>query len=290
MTSSSRGLPKASTEIVSASEATAFARAFRGMWPQPVADEQAYLSGLAQLFSTMERRQVDAISDPRSGFPSIHKFPPSIAEIQEWISPVNKFTPAEPTVHYGPNFTQERLSKEARGEIEGPKLTLEERKAIVVNILGYDPLKTRVEQPCFIPPPPKVNVSDFPDGPASVIGWTIFKAPSFDRRPDQQTAQEQQQPLNTADLDAQTIDAILDEIQNGHPSGYKYSNADIARDLAGWKAVIRHAPGIGSSKAKQMIAAWLKSGVLVSGPYTNPSGQKGAWGLFVDDARRPNAI
>jgi hypothetical protein len=39
-----------------------------------------------------------------------------------------------------------------------------DRKALVIAELGYDPAKPRRERPCFTPPLPEVDISDFPDG------------------------------------------------------------------------------------------------------------------------------
>lgn len=173
---SSNNSAEASTEILTGREAAKFARAFRGMWPQPVADEKGYLVALAQIFAFKPREQIEAICRPSSGFTRIHKFPPSLADIQEWISPRNKFEPAEPEYSPGPNFTQERLAREAdtarlQGPAEPEEVRLAKRKAFVIRELGYDPIKKRVEAPCFIPPPPSVDISDFPDGSATVANW-----------------------------------------------------------------------------------------------------------------------
>jgi hypothetical protein len=46
----------------------------------------------------------------------------------------------------------------------GPMLSPENRKTFVIGVLGYDPTKPRKERPCFTPPNPSVDISDFPDG------------------------------------------------------------------------------------------------------------------------------
>ena len=108
------------------------------MWPQAsVHSEEEYLLGLAKFFTSLPRWQVDAICNPTAGFITLHKFPPSIAEIHEWTKPRETPDLRSAPPFPGPNFTYS-------GDIPHPsKLSLEERKAFVIRELGYDPIKQR---------------------------------------------------------------------------------------------------------------------------------------------------
>jgi hypothetical protein len=140
-------LEQRSTETPSGIEAAQYARRFRGMWPQGnVHSEEGYLAGIAQFFTALPRWQVDAICNPTGGFMSIHKFPPSIAEIHEWTKPPekpeNKFLPKY-EYNPGPNFTQERLRREEKSEVDrfNKPGNEEYRRKVVANAMaGGEPL------------------------------------------------------------------------------------------------------------------------------------------------------
>jgi hypothetical protein len=119
LTNSSRDLAQPSTETPSGTEAAQYARRFRGMWPQGIHSEEGYLAGLAQFFMTLPRSQVDAICNPTAGFITLHKFPPTIAEIHEWTKPHEPADLSSAPPFPGRNFTQERLAEEAAMRAQG---------------------------------------------------------------------------------------------------------------------------------------------------------------------------
>lgn len=103
------------------------------MWPQGVHSDEGYLSGVAQFFMSLPRWQVDAICNPTGDFMKHYKFPPSIAEIDEWTRPVehvNKFEPPPREYNPGPNFTRQRLATEEemrKQGIEPPEIVYKSR-------------------------------------------------------------------------------------------------------------------------------------------------------------------
>jgi hypothetical protein len=91
------------------------------------------------------------------------------------------------------------------------------------------------------------------------------------------------------DLDAERINRILDKIDAGLPDGNRYSGARSAKKRAAWKVIVEEMPEKAEAQAREIIRAWLKSGLLVSREYENPIDRKSAEGLFVDPAKRPIA-
>ena len=91
------------------------------------------------------------------------------------------------------------------------------------------------------------------------------------------------------DLDAERINRILDKIDAGMPDGNRYSDAPRATRRAAWKVIIEEMPDKTEAQAREIIRTWVKTGVLVSRTYENPTDRKSAEGLFVDAAKRPTA-
>ncbi len=82
--------------------------------------------------------------------------------------------------------------------------------------------------------------------------------------------------------------AILTDLEAGLPDGNRYSNHHNAADRAAWRIVTKHVPDKAEGPARQIIAAWIRNGVLVCRDYDNPTRRKPAQGLFVDPAKRPS--
>jgi hypothetical protein len=86
------------------------------------------------------------------------------------------------------------------------------------------------------------------------------------------------------------INAILDEIEAGTPDGLRYSAGNRADERAVWRAVQRHVPELTAPSCRKVIKRWMETGLLIHGPYDNPKAKgKKAWGLFVDNSKRPGA-
>lgn len=112
-----------------------------------------FVTLLVEHLETYDLRQLDQLVNPKTGIQTVSKFLPTIAEIVEFFH-AREFV--APRSGHGPNLT-------GAAEPDPRKLTtLEERKAFVIRELGYDPAKIRPSRACFIPPPPTVDISDFP--------------------------------------------------------------------------------------------------------------------------------
>jgi hypothetical protein len=89
------------------------------------------------------------------------------------------------------------------------------------------------------------------------------------------------------------LNAILTEIdrgmtdEDGNPTGRRYSNAPAAKDRAAWPVVLRHYPGKPEGACREIIHAWLTSGLLYVEDYDDPKQRRPQQGLLVDDKKRP---
>jgi hypothetical protein len=88
-------------------------------------------------------------------------------------------------------------------------------------------------------------------------------------------------------LSADIQNAILDTIEVGLPNGCRYSDSSAAKDRAAWKAVTKHAPDKNETQGREIIKAWIKSGVLKSDDYEDPERREKVKGLFVNAEKRP---
>jgi hypothetical protein len=103
-----------------------------------------------------------------------------------------------------------------------------------------------------------------------------------------QTIERWTPPELFADLDKARIWRILDQIDAGLPDGERYSSAASAGDhRAAWRVVSDHCPGKSEAACRQVIAKWLKSGLLVVRDYKSEGQRKDRSGLWVDNTKRP---
>jgi len=72
------------------------------------------------------------------------------------------------------------------------------------------------------------------------------------------------------------------------PNGRKYSPGTTATDRAAWKVVVEHLPNKTEAQAREIIAKWLQSGLLVSDDYDDPVIRKPRKGLRVNHMKRPS--
>jgi hypothetical protein len=91
-----------------------------------------------------------------------------------------------------------------------------------------------------------------------------------------------------SDLPSDLLNCILTVIDNGLPDGTRYSDHSRADDRAAWRVVHKHAPQKTEKQAKEILKAWLKSGLLYSCEYHNPVTRKPVNGLRVDPVKRPS--
>jgi hypothetical protein len=103
-----------------------------------------------------------------------------------------------------------------------------------------------------------------------------------------QTVEPWTPPDTWSGLNSLLLNQILTDIDTGLPDGNRYTDAPNAVDRAGWRVVIKHAPAKSEADARQIIKAWVKSGLLVPLEYDNPLTRKPVKGLRVDNAKRPS--
>jgi AAA domain-containing protein len=90
-----------------------------------------------------------------------------------------------------------------------------------------------------------------------------------------------------ADLDVELLNRILTEIAEGLDDGNYYSDGPNVGDRAAWQVVHRLASEKSEAQCREVIRAWIDSGLLVRFDYRNPQTRKKVFGLKVDDAKRP---
>jgi hypothetical protein len=104
-----------------------------------------------------------------------------------------------------------------------------------------------------------------------------------------QTVEPWKPPDLWADLPPRTLNVILDEIARGLPDGQRYSAAASAgKDRAAWRVVQRHYPTKTEGQCREIINAWVKTGLLITEEYDDPVQRRPLKGLSVDDAKRPS--
>jgi hypothetical protein len=103
-----------------------------------------------------------------------------------------------------------------------------------------------------------------------------------------QVAEPWSPPDLWAGTDAILLNRILTEIDTGAGDGNFYTVSKGGSDRAAWRVVQRFAPHKTDAQCRQIIAAWLKSELLITFEYDNPSTRKPVVGLKVDSSKRPN--
>jgi hypothetical protein len=102
-------------------------------------------------------------------------------------------------------------------------------------------------------------------------------------------------PSTWADTTAQGLNAILNDIErgltdhDGKSTGQRYTNAPKSPERAIWPVVQKHYPDKPEGACREIINAWLATGLLYSQDYDDPVQRKQRKGLFVDATKRPGA-
>jgi hypothetical protein len=94
-------------------------------------------------------------------------------------------------------------------------------------------------------------------------------------------------PETWGGLDAVLLNRILTAIDEGAGGGNFYTHSGPATDRAAWEVVCRLAPQKSEAQAREVISAWIKSGLLIKFDYVSPTTRKSVKGLKVDDEKRP---
>lgn len=89
------------------------------------------------------------------------------------------------------------------------------------------------------------------------------------------------------DVSSEVLNRVLDDIAKGLDDGRRYSNAPAATDRQVWPVVQQHCTDKTEAQCRQIIGAWLDSGLLFPDDYDDPLQRRKRKGLFVNDAKRP---
>jgi hypothetical protein len=104
---------------------------------------------------------------------------------------------------------------------------------------------------------------------------------------DEVQAIETWQPPNIwQGIDDDVVSKILTDIEKGLEDGNRYTDTPTAKERAAWPVVVRHAK-IDEGPAREIIKAWLKTGMLYREDYQNPTTRKSVSGLRVDQTKKP---
>jgi hypothetical protein len=115
-----------------------------------------------------------------------------------------------------------------------------------------------------------------------IIGVQLGNSTELYPRGDEVPAAEPWQPPDIwRDLSTTVINRILDDMEAGPAEGRRYSHWNRTEDRAAWRIVSQHYPSANEKQARNIIATWLKSGMIESRDYDDPVARKRRSGLFV---------
>jgi AAA domain len=137
----------------------------------------------------------------------------------------------------------------------------------------------------------KVNITEKSGKPTwfRVIGVPIGNATTEYPAGDTIQVVEPWQPPNTwAGISPVTLNLVLGEIDQGLANGQRYSSEGPAKARAAWLVVARYCPTKPEGQCREIIRAWLKSGLLYTLDYEDPVDRKPGKGLYVDAAKKPS--
>jgi hypothetical protein len=102
-----------------------------------------------------------------------------------------------------------------------------------------------------------------------------------------QVAEPWNPPDTWAGLDNRTLNIILDAIDKGMADGERFSASPAARTRHAWRVVQQFAQNKTDKQCREIIAKWVKTGLLVEEEYHSPTRHEDQKGLRVVDAKRP---
>jgi hypothetical protein len=137
----------------------------------------------------------------------------------------------------------------------------------------------------------KVNIAP-PSGEAAwykLVGVRLDNGtPDYPAGDDVQTVVPWHPPKTWDGVSSAQLNAVLDEIEVGLPNGQRYSDAGPAKTRAAWPVVQRHCPSRTEPQCRQIVNAWVESGVLFNDEYDDPIDRKPRKGLRVCHGKRPS--
>jgi len=137
----------------------------------------------------------------------------------------------------------------------------------------------------------KVNLAP----PARIAEWFKLVGVRLDNGNDEypsgdevQTVEPWTPPKLWAGLAAETLNAVLTDIDAGMPNGQRYTDAGGGRgDRAAWPIVQKHCPDRTEAQCREIIKTWVKNGVLYTDKYDDPVDHKERSAYRLDTAKRP---
>jgi hypothetical protein len=102
-----------------------------------------------------------------------------------------------------------------------------------------------------------------------------------------QVAEPWQPPSAWAGTSSVILNAILDDIDRGMDNGQRYSNAP-KNERPVWPVVQKHYPDKSEGQCREIIHAWLRTGLLTPKDYDDPVQRRSKKGLYVDSTKRPS--
>jgi hypothetical protein len=138
----------------------------------------------------------------------------------------------------------------------------------------------------------KVNITP-PSGKATwfrLVGVPIGNATQEYPHGDTVQVVETWNPPQTWEgLASKTLNVVLSHIARGNEHGQRYSAAaSSGKDRAAWRVVQQYCPTKTEGQCREIIKAWVKSGLLIEDDYDDPVQRRPLKGPSVDDAKRPN--
>jgi hypothetical protein len=137
----------------------------------------------------------------------------------------------------------------------------------------------------------KVNIAP-PSGEATwfkLVGVHLDNGTAdYPNGDDVQTVVPWQPPKTWDNLSSGQLNAALDEIEAGFPSGQRYSDAPKAGDRAAWRAVLMHCPDRTEPQCREIVRTWVKNGVVFTEDYNDPIERKPRKGLRICHGKRPS--
>jgi hypothetical protein len=105
-----------------------------------------------------------------------------------------------------------------------------------------------------------------------------------------QTVERWHPPETWEGLSSDLLNRVLDDIEAGCPDGLsRYSSAPKAgENRAAWRVVVKHAPDKTEKQCRDVITAWIKSGLLYAEEYPDGADRKPRQGLRVNATKRPS--
>lgn len=105
-----------------------------------------------------------------------------------------------------------------------------------------------------------------------------------------QTVEPWSPPETWGGLTDDLVNRMLTEIDAGMPDGDRYSDASAATTRAAWKVVQSHLPDKTKEQCREMIATWVRNGLLIRKTYHSAIDRKVREGLYLDEAKRPGWV